>query len=142
MNSDNKRPIRVRMAPSPTGYFHVGTARTALFNLLFARHHGGAFVLRIEDTDAARNDEAFEKVIFEAMAWLGLDISGKPIYVDLARMPHLLIAGSTGAGKSVSMNAMISSVLFRATPDDVARCVNRNLKFRLAHQPHHIVACL
>ena len=61
------------MAPSPTGYFHVGTARTALFNLLFARHHGGAFVLRIEDTDQARNDPAYEKVIFEAMQWLGLD---------------------------------------------------------------------
>jgi glutamyl-tRNA synthetase len=60
------------MAPSPTGYFHVGTARTALFNLLFARHHDGAFILRIEDTDAARNDPAFEAVIFEAMEWLGL----------------------------------------------------------------------
>ncbi len=60
------------MAPSPTGYFHVGSARTALFNLLFARHHGGAFVLRIEDTDAARNDAAYEKVIFEAMSWLKL----------------------------------------------------------------------
>lgn len=73
MNPDNTRPIRVRMAPSPTGYFHVGTARTALFNYLFARHHGGTFVLRIEDTDASRNDDAFEKVIFEAMQWLGLD---------------------------------------------------------------------
>jgi glutamyl-tRNA synthetase len=66
------QPVRVRMAPSPTGYFHVGTARTALFNFLFARHHGGAFVLRVEDTDASRNDPAYEAVIFEALEWLGL----------------------------------------------------------------------
>lgn len=79
MNSDSSRPIRVRMAPSPTGYFHVGTARTALFNLLFARHHNGAFILRIEDTDAARNDPAFEAVIFEAMSWLGLDPDEGPV---------------------------------------------------------------
>jgi hypothetical protein len=65
--------IRVRMAPSPTGMMHVGNARTALFNYLFARHHGGTFVLRIEDTDALRNDVAFEQVIFEAIKWLGLD---------------------------------------------------------------------
>jgi glutamyl-tRNA synthetase len=61
------------MAPSPTGKMHVGNARTALFNYLFARHHGGTFVLRIEDTDAIRNDVAFEQVIFEAIKWLGLD---------------------------------------------------------------------
>ena len=79
MNSATPRPIRVRMAPSPTGYFHVGTARTALFNLLFARHHKGAFVLRIEDTDAARNDPTFEAVIFEAMSWLGLDPDEGPV---------------------------------------------------------------
>jgi glutamyl-tRNA synthetase len=77
-SSLSSRPVRVRMAPSPTGYFHVGTARTALFNFLFARHHGGAFVLRIEDTDQARNDEAFERVIFEALEWLGLSPNEGP----------------------------------------------------------------
>jgi len=61
------------MAPSPTGFFHVGSARTALFNYLFARHHGGTFVLRVEDTDRTRNEAAYEDVIFEAMAWLGLE---------------------------------------------------------------------
>lgn len=65
--------VRTRFAPSPTGYLHVGGARTALFNWLFARHHGGAFVLRIEDTDAQRSTEASVDVILEAMRWLGLD---------------------------------------------------------------------
>ena len=65
-------PIRVRMAPSPTGLFHVGSARTALFNFLFARHHRGTFVLRIEDTDQTRGTSEFEKVIYDALEWLGL----------------------------------------------------------------------
>ena len=65
-------PIRVRMAPSPTGLFHVGSARTALFNFLFARHHRGTFVLRIEDTDQSRGTSEFEKVIYDALEWLGL----------------------------------------------------------------------
>ncbi|MDE3087508.1 MAG: glutamate--tRNA ligase [Acidobacteriota bacterium] len=64
---------RVRFAPSPTGYFHVGSARTALFNWLFARQRGGTFVLRIEDTDAERNREEWVTGIVSAMAWLGLD---------------------------------------------------------------------
>ena len=64
---------RVRFAPSPTGYFHVGSARTALFNWLFARQHSGTFVLRIEDTDAERNREEWVTGIVSAMAWLGLD---------------------------------------------------------------------
>ena len=65
--------VRVRFAPSPTGYLHVGGARTALFNWLYARHTGGKFVLRIEDTDAARNTEAAMQAIFDGMRWLGLD---------------------------------------------------------------------
>jgi glutamyl-tRNA synthetase len=70
--------IRVRMAPSPTGFFHVGSARTALFNYLFARHHGGTFVLRIEDTDAQRNNPEYEQIIYDAMTWLGLDTDEGP----------------------------------------------------------------
>ncbi len=65
--------VRVRFAPSPTGYLHVGGARTALFNWLFARHHGGTFVLRIEDTDKARNTPEAMQAIFDGMRWLGLD---------------------------------------------------------------------
>jgi glutamyl-tRNA synthetase len=65
--------VRTRFAPSPTGYLHVGGARTALFNWLFARKHGGVFVLRVEDTDAARNTEEARQAIFDGMGWLGLD---------------------------------------------------------------------
>lgn len=65
--------VRTRFAPSPTGYLHVGGARTALFNWLFARKHGGTFVLRVEDTDEARNTDEARKAIFDGMNWLGLD---------------------------------------------------------------------
>ena len=65
--------IRVRFAPSPTGYLHIGGARTALFNWLFARHHGGTFVLRIEDTDRTRNTEEAAAAIYEGLRWLGLN---------------------------------------------------------------------
>lgn len=64
---------RVRFAPSPTGFFHIGSARTALFNWLYARHTGGTFVLRIEDTDRERNNEEYLNVIKDGMKWLGLD---------------------------------------------------------------------
>jgi glutamyl-tRNA synthetase len=66
-------PVRVRFAPSPTGHLHVGGARTALFNWLFARHHGGLFVLRIEDTDRSRSTEESIELILDALRWLGLD---------------------------------------------------------------------
>ena len=65
--------VRVRFAPSPTGFLHVGGARTALFNWLFARHHGGKFVLRVEDTDAARFKPEFTAGIYDALRWLKLD---------------------------------------------------------------------
>ena len=65
--------VRTRFAPSPTGYLHVGGARTALFNWLFARKHGGTFVLRVEDTDETRNTEEARQAIFDGMNWLGLD---------------------------------------------------------------------
>ena len=65
--------VRVRFAPSPTGYLHVGGARTALFNWLYARHHGGKFILRIEDTDKARNTDEAVQVILNGLRWLGLD---------------------------------------------------------------------
>jgi len=65
--------VRVRFAPSPTGHLHIGGARTALFNWLFARHHNGKFILRIEDTDRSRSTEEYIESIIEAMKWLGLD---------------------------------------------------------------------
>jgi glutamyl-tRNA synthetase len=73
---------RVRFAPSPTGYLHIGGARTALFNWLYARHTGGTFVLRIEDTDAARNSQEAVDVILNGLRWLGLDWDEGPITGD------------------------------------------------------------
>ncbi len=67
------RPVRVRFAPSPTGLLHVGGARTALFNWAFARHHDGAFLLRIEDTDRERNTQQSLDSILASLRWLGLD---------------------------------------------------------------------
>src|SRR5882724_9238359 len=66
-------PIRVRFAPSPTGYLHIGGARTALFNWLHAKHTGGTFVLRVEDTDRSRNTEVAAQAIYDGLRWLGLD---------------------------------------------------------------------
>jgi len=65
--------IRVRFAPSPTGYLHIGGARTALFNWLFARHHGGTFILRVEDTDKSRNSQEAATAIYDGLRWLGLN---------------------------------------------------------------------
>ena len=65
--------VRVRFAPSPTGYLHIGGARTALFNWLFARQNNGVFILRIEDTDEARSTQESVDAILQSMQWLGLD---------------------------------------------------------------------
>ncbi len=73
-------PVRVRFAPSPTGHLHIGGARTALFNFLFARHHQGAFLLRIEDTDRMRSDPAMTAAIFRSLSWLGLAWDEQPVF--------------------------------------------------------------
>jgi glutamyl-tRNA synthetase len=73
---------RVRFAPSPTGFLHIGGARTALFNWLYARHTGGTFILRIEDTDAARNTQEAVNVILNGLRWLGLDWDEGPVTGD------------------------------------------------------------
>src|ERR1700677_2511382 len=65
--------VRVRFAPSPTGSLHIGGARTALFNWLYARHAGGTFILRVEDTDKARNTAEATQAIYDGLRWLGLD---------------------------------------------------------------------
>lgn len=72
--------VRVRFAPSPTGYLHIGAARTALFNWFFARHHKGKFILRIEDTDFARSSEEMSKGILEGLKWLGMDWDEGPFF--------------------------------------------------------------
>ncbi|MBU1378012.1 MAG: glutamate--tRNA ligase [Alphaproteobacteria bacterium] len=74
------RPVRTRIAPSPTGMMHIGTARTALFNWLYARHTGGQFLVRIEDTDRERSTEANVGVIFEGLDWLGMTSDEPPVF--------------------------------------------------------------
>src|SRR5712672_1812638 len=70
----------LRFAPSPTGYLHIGGARTALFNWLYARHFGGAFLLRIEDTDRARSTQGAIDAILDGMRWMGLDWDGPEVF--------------------------------------------------------------
>ena len=77
-SAPSTHPVRVRFAPSPTGFFHIGGARTALFNWLYARHCKGAFILRIEDTDHQRNTQEALECILEALRWLGLDWDDGP----------------------------------------------------------------
>ena len=79
--------VRTRFAPSPTGYLHIGGARTALFSWAYARKHGGQFILRIEDTDLERSTEASVQAIFDGMSWLGLDYDAGPFF-QMQRMPR------------------------------------------------------
>jgi glutamyl-tRNA synthetase len=84
--------IRVRFAPSPTGFLHVGGARTALFNWLFARKLGGTFLLRIEDTDKARSSEEHVQVILDGLAWLGLDVDESIVFQGAGLARHQALA--------------------------------------------------
>ncbi len=84
--------VVTRFAPSPTGFLHIGGARTALFNWLFARHHGGQFLLRIEDTDRARSTDEAVEAIFRGMRWLGLDWDGEPVFQYARRARHAEMA--------------------------------------------------
>ncbi len=92
--------IRVRIAPSPTGFMHIGTARAALFNLLFARKHGGTFILRIEDTDRARSEKRYEDDILDGLRWLGLQWDEFYRQSDRATMYETYIKKLLAAGKA------------------------------------------
>src|ERR1700740_1937961 len=92
--------VRVRFAPSPTGYLHVGGARTALFNWLFARNQGGTFILRIEDTDIERNRPELVEGILDGLRWLGLDWNEGPFYQS-----QRLAGYATAAEKLLSTGA-------------------------------------
>ncbi len=80
-------PVRTRFAPSPTGFIHLGNIRAALYPWAFARHHGGTFILRIEDTDVERSTQEAVQVILDGMAWMGLDLDEGPFY-QMQRMPR------------------------------------------------------
>jgi glutamyl-tRNA synthetase len=86
------QPVVTRFAPSPTGFLHIGGARTALFNWLFARHHGGKFLLRIEDTDKARSTQPAIAAILDGMRWLGLDWDGDEYYQSHFAQRHAEVA--------------------------------------------------
>lgn len=118
----SKTTVRVRFAPSPTGFLHIGNARTALYNWLFARHEGGTFILRIEDTDRIRStQEAIDK-IFDALRWLGLDWDEGPYYqsrrLDLYRehAERLLKAGKAYESKDEEKG---TAVKFRVAQADI-----------------------
>ncbi len=85
-------PVITRFAPSPTGFLHIGGGRTALFNWLFARHHGGTFLLRIEDTDRERSTQAAVDAILDGMNWLGLNPDEPPVYQFARRQRHAEVA--------------------------------------------------
>ena len=96
---DGRRPVDgravvTRFAPSPTGYLHIGGARTALFNWLFARHHGGKYLLRIEDTDRARSTEPAIAAIFDGLNWLGLGGDETPVFQFARSDRHAEVAGA------------------------------------------------
>ena len=95
------KPVVTRFAPSPTGYLHIGGARTALFNWLYARHTGGKFLLRIEDTDHERSTDAAVKAILDGLAWLELEWDGEPLHQFARAQRHRAVAEELlAAGKA------------------------------------------
>jgi len=123
-------PIRVRFAPSPTGYLHVGGARTALFNWLYARHAGGQFLLRIEDTDKARSSEEHTRVILDGLTWLGLDWDEDVVFQGAGLPRHQATAdGLLAEGKAYLDEGAIR---FRMPPGEIAwdDAVHGRISFR------------
>ena len=112
------QPVRVRFAPSPTGYLHVGGARTALFNWLYARHVGGKLLLRIEDTDKARSTDEHTRVILDGLTWLGLDWDEEPVFQGARLERHQQLADRLLAeGKAYREEGAIR---FRLPPGAIA----------------------
>jgi glutamyl-tRNA synthetase len=109
---------RVRFAPSPTGYLHVGGARTALFNWLFARRHGGTFLLRIEDTDRERSSEAHTQVILDGLTWLGLDWDEEVVFQGARLARHQELADRLVAGGRAYLDD--GAVRFRMPDEEIA----------------------
>src|SRR2546428_473176 len=110
--------IRVRFAPSPTGYLHVGGARTALFNWLYARHEGGKFLLRIEDTDKARSTDEHTQVILDGLTWLGLDWDEDLVFQGARVKRHQEIADRLLTAGKAYMDE--GAIRFRVPPGEIA----------------------
>jgi glutamyl-tRNA synthetase len=111
-------PTRVRFAPSPTGYLHVGGARTALLNWLYARHVGGTFLLRIEDTDKERSSEEHTRVILEGLTWLGLDWDEELMFQGAGLKRHQDLADRLLADGKAYMDE--GAIRFRMPPGEIA----------------------
>ena len=121
---DTGRPVVTRFAPSPTGFLHIGNARTGLFSWLYARHHGGKALLRIEDTDRARSTQEAIDVILEGLHWLGLEFDGEPVYQSHRADRHAEVAHKLlDAGKAYKCFA---------TPEELAQMREEQ---RAAKQP-------
>ena len=120
--------VRVRFAPSPTGMFHIGSARTALFNWLYARHTGGTFILRIEDTDAARNKPEYVEVIFQALKWLGMDWDEGP-------QPGGAVKGDKGPYFQSQRGAIYKQHVDKLLADGKAYEFEGAIKFRTPKTP-------
>ena len=121
-------PVRVRFAPSPTGYLHVGGARTALFNWLFAKRHGGTMVLRIEDTDAARNTPEALAAIFDGLRWLGIDWQEGPE-----------VGGACGPYFQSQRNAIYDSYLQKLIDSDHVYDDQGAMRFRSPRVPVTVI---
>ena len=132
--------VRTRFAPSPTGFIHLGNIRSALYPWAFARHHGGDFILRIEDTDTERSSEEAVQVILQAMDWLGLDYDEGPFY-QMQRMPRyrevldqLRQSGKNGRGVASG---------YRWFPDGERNFTLRHgITGERVHQQQHVLALI
>ena len=123
-------PPRVRFAPSPTGYLHVGGARTALFNWLYARHTGGQFLLRIEDTDKQRSTDEHTKVILDGLTWLGLDWDDELVFQGARITRHQEAADRLLAEGKAYLDE--GAIRFRVPPGEIAwdDAVHGNISFQ------------
>jgi glutamyl-tRNA synthetase len=120
MSEPTQRLVRTRIAPSPTGFLHLGTARTALYSWAYARHHGGQFVLRIEDTDLARSTQDSVEQILASMQWLGLDHDEGPIYqTQRLERYHAVVEQLIAAGRAYRC---------WCKPEELDACVKRSAR--------------
>jgi glutamyl-tRNA synthetase len=123
--------VRVRFAPSPTGYLHIGGARTALFNWLYARHTGGTFILRIEDTDEARNTQEAVNVILDGLRWLGLDWDEGPTSPDA----HAPSKGNFGPYFQSQRKANYTKRVEELLANNLAYEREGAIRFRMTREP-------
>src|SRR5215217_6870287 len=125
---------RVRFAPSPTGYLHIGSARTALFNYLYARNVGGKFLLRIEDTDLARSTDESTRSILEGLAWIGLQPDEEIVFqsanADKHRAAALRLLDTGKAYRDFTPKADPKDANIKDTIKDRARAAQGNKNMR------------